>query len=204
MNKYRTIGEAWLNTVQACQQIGRRYTIQKGSYEGRCRLQLARLAFVITNPGERPLGVEYRGKPISDDDSIQRYFEDYLINPDPRPDEQYTYGQRIAPYLDQLARRIRDYPMSNQHFLPVAQPGDLDLDDPPCLQTLTWQVIDRQLQLWSHWRSWDALSGLPTNLGGLQLLNEMLAEWTGFQPGALVCTSSGAHVYLDHVRAVTG
>ena len=86
-------------------------------------------------------------------------------------------------------------PHANQAFIPVAKPGDHLLTNPPCLQTLTWKWTGEGLQLTSFWRSWDVYGALATNLGGLQLLNEMMAEWAGLTPGRLVAYSDGAHVY---------
>lgn len=195
MRTYRTIGESWLNTCQAAIRTGRRYTIQRGSYVGQRRAQLDQLAFVVTRPGERPLGVEYGGVPISDDKSIRRYFEDYLISPSVSAQEQYTYGQRIAAQLEDIAVMLHKSPETNQASVSVARPSDIKLADPPCLRELSWKSTDNGLQLTSFWRSWDIYGALALNLGGLQLLNEAVAEWAGLTIGPLVCYSDGAHIY---------
>lgn len=192
---YRTIGEAWLNTCQQCMTGGREYTIQRGSYVGQRRKQLDWLAFAISSPGERPLGFEYQGTPISDGESIHRYFEDYLINPDVSDNEQYTYASRLHPQLYKIISILRKTPNTNQAVAEVAKPSDIHLADPPCLRVLSWKVTAAGLQLSSFWRSWDLYGALATNLGGLQLLNELMAEWCGIRPGSLVCYSDGAHVY---------
>ncbi len=194
---YRTIGEAWFNTCQICVKYGREFIIDRGSYEGQKRKQLDVLAFIITHPQTRPLGIEYKGLAVSDDKSIEKYFADYLINPKLQPNEQYTYASRIAPYLEQVTDIFRVTPGTNQATLEVARPEDVLLSDPPCLRVLSWKVVDNKLQLSSFWRSWDLYVGFPTNLGGLQLLNELMAEWVDFPTGPLVCYSDGGHVY-DH------
>lgn len=195
--KFRTIGEAWLNICQLCVRYGREFVIDRGSYEGQRRKQLDALAFVITDPQTRPLGIEYKGLAISDDVSIEKYFADYLINPQLAENEQYTYASRIAPHLELMSQMLRDTPGTNQATLEVGCPEDVLLPDPPCLRVLSWKVVGGKLQLSSFWRSWDLYVGLPTNLGGLQLLNELMAEWVGLSAGALVCYSDGGHVY-DH------
>ncbi len=192
---YRTIGEAWLNTCQQCMSDGREYEIQRGSYVGQRRKQLDRLAFAISSPGERPLGIEYRGTPISDENSLHRYFEDYLINSTLAANEQYTYASRIEPQLYEIVTRLRKTPNTNQAVAEVGQPSDIRLADPPCLRVLSWKVTGAGLQLTSFWRSWDMYGALAMNLGGLQLLNELMAEWCGLQPGPLVCYSDGGHIY---------
>jgi thymidylate synthase len=197
MDTYRTIGEAWLNACKRCLQAGRTYTIMRGSYKGQQRKQLDQLAFIISHPGTRPLATEYRGMPISDDESINRYFEDYLIDPRVAENEQYTYASRIAPNLEAVAEMLRQSPATNQATVEVARPEDVGLADPPCLRILSWKATPAGLQLTSFWRSWDLYVALPTNLGGLQLLNETMAEWAGLTPGPLVCYSDGGHIY-DH------
>lgn len=192
---YRTIGEAWLNTCQQCIADGREYKIQRGSYVSQKRKQLDWLAFVILSPGERPLGVEYRGTPISDDKSIHRYFEDYLINPEVSDKEQYTYASRLHPQLYKIISTLRKTPNTNQATAEIGQPTDIHLTDPPCLRVLSWKVTPVGLQLSSFWRSWDLYGAMAMNLGGLQLLNEMMAEWSGIGAGPLVCYSDGGHIY---------
>jgi len=195
---YRTIGEAWLRNCLLCLEQGRAYTIQRGSYAGQQRKQLDMLAFVIEQPGERPLGIEYRGQPVSSDAAIEAYYRDYLISPHKRKNEQYTYGERIEPYLERLCWMLIDTPHTNQATIEVARPEDIWLDDPPCLRVLSWKVVPcGWLQLSSFWRSWDLCSGFPTNLGGLQLLNEYIAGCTGLEAGPMGCYSDGAHLY-DH------
>lgn len=176
---------------------GRLYEITRGSYEGQRRRQLDTLAFVITHPETRPLGFEYKGLAISDDRSIEQYFADYLINPALADKEQYTYASRIAPHLETVAEMLKKTPDTNQATLEVGRPEDVELADPPCLRVLSWKVTEEGLQLSSFWRSWDLFVALPTNLGGLQLLNEMMAEWAGLEVGPLFCASDGGHVY-DH------
>ncbi len=196
--QFTTIGEAWLCTVRHCLATGREYEIERGSYVGQSRKQLDSLAFEITQPETRPLAVEFGGVAISDGESIHRYFEDYLINSELKENEQYTYGSRIEPQLDAIAAMLAESPNTNQATIAIAQPSDIHLDDPPCLRSLSWKVTPNGLQLTSFWRSWDLHSALPLNLGGLQLLNEAMAEWAGVgQTGSLVCYSDGSHVY-DH------
>jgi thymidylate synthase len=192
---YRTIGEAWLNVCQRCMADGRKYEIQRGSYIGQRRKQLDMLSFAISSPGERPLAVEYRGTPISDDESITRYFEDYLINPALADNEQYTYASRLNLQIYEVAAMLRGSPNTNQAIAEVGQPSDINLADPPCLRLLSWKSTPQGLQLTSFWRSWDLYGALAMNLGGLQLLNEFMAEWAGLEAGSLVCYSDGAHIY---------
>ena len=90
---------------------------------------------------------------------------------------------------------LKKTPMTNQASISVAQPTDTKLEHPPCLRDLSWKIVDGKLNLTSYWRSWDLHSGLPTNLGGLELLNELVAYEVGVPVGKQICFSDGGHVY---------
>jgi thymidylate synthase len=191
----RDIGDTWFAAYHACLEYGRTYTIDRGSFAGQQRKQLDMLTLRIEHPENRPLGVTLGSQPISDDESVHRYFEDYLVNSTIAPNEAYTYASRITPYLERVAAMLRETPGTNQATIEVARSEDILLLDPPCLRVLSWKITPRGLQLTSFWRSWDIYGALATNLGGLQLLNELVAEWAELTPGALVAYSDGAHVY---------
>lgn len=195
MEMYKTISEAWYQTCIKCLEKGREYTIDRGSYAGQKRKQLDTLAFIIENPDTRPLGITYGNLQVSNDYEIDKYFREYLITPDLRHNEAYTYAIRIAPYLHDIAEMLRDNPGTNQATLSISQPDDIFLDDPPCLREISWKAIAGKLQMTVFFRSWDLHTCLPTNLGGLQLLNEMISEFAGMEHGRMVCYSDGGHIY---------
>ena len=197
MLKYSNINWAWYSTCKLCMETGNKYTIERGSCVGQERTQLGNLAFVITDPWQRPFGVEHAGLAVSDDATVNKYFAEYLMSDTLKKNEQYTYGNRISNYISAIGDMLRDTPNTNQATLEVGRPEDILLPDPPCLRVLSWKIINGYLQLTSYWRSWDLFSGLPINLGGLQLLNELVAEWAECEPGGMFCVSDGAHVY-DH------
>jgi len=101
------------------------------------------------------------------------------------------------PHLATVIAMLRNTPSTNQATIEIAKPEDILLESPPCLRVLSWKVVGRQLWLTSFWRSWDLYAALSTNLGGLQLLNEMVAEATGIEPGSQIAYSDGGHIY-DH------
>ena len=195
MISYSTISEAWFYSCREAVENGREYRIDRGSYTGTKRRQLDYLAFIITAPQIRPLGINFSGEQISSDAEIERYFNDYLINPSVCENETYTYSSRLAPNLEHVALMLREAPNTNQATIEIGRPEDCFLDDPPCLRLVSWKAIGRRLQLSCFFRSWDLYGGLPTNLGGLQLLNETMAEWADLKPGPLVAYSDGGHVY---------
>lgn len=65
----------------------------------------------------------------------------------------------------------------------------------PCLRGLDFRIIDGHLMTHVIYRSWDLLSGFPTNMGGFTLLNEYVAGEIGVQPGPLAFSCKSLHVY---------
>lgn len=201
-----TLEEAWRTSLRICLAQGRDYIVQRGSYEGQTRRQLAALTIVVYRPQTRPLAPTMKpGEiPVTNDEAIHRYFEDYLVSPTITVNEDYTYGERIEPWLIPLSLMLQNTPATNQATVEIGKPADLALNDPPCLRVLSWKVVGDKLQLASYWRSWDLYNALPVNLGGLQLLNEMMAEWVGLETGRLVAFSDGAHLYGHSIRLLEG
>lgn len=195
MIEAKNIGEAWFKSVRLCLDRGYIFKVERGSYEGQRRLQLPWFSMLITLPEERPMGLAWGGKPLSTEDSIQKYYEDYIISEEVRPNEQYTYGRRIVPELPHIVHMLMNTPNTNQACLSVARPEDVRLKDPPCLRSLAWNLVDGKLQLTSYWRSWDLYTGFPTNLGGLQLLNEYVAGFANIPAGPQWIVSNGLHLY---------
>ncbi len=67
----------------------------------------------------------------------------------------------------------------------------------PCLRGLDFRVIDGQLMTHVVYRSWDLVGGWPTNMGGLTLLNEYIADAIEATPGPLAFSCKSLHAY-DH------
>lgn len=83
-----------------------------------------------------------------------------------------------------------------------------------CLRTISYKIRDEnKLTTTCFFRSWDLFSGLPTNLGGLTLLTEYLANMINIkvmengsdqpmvEPGVMIATSDGLHIYQDRVES---
>lgn len=184
----------WKETCRLIMQAGFDYKIDRGSYVGQIRRQLPQLIVTIFHPENRPLAPVCE-TPATDNDAIEKYFAESLISSEIPENAQYTYGSRISPYLEAVAKMLKATPGTNQAVIEIARPDDTGLSDPPCLRSLGWNIVQGKLQLSSFWRSWDIHGAMPVNLGGLQLLNEMIAEWAGVEAGPMVAYSSGAHIY---------
>ena len=191
----RDISDAWYKSVRYTLENGYEYTIDRGSFEGHSRKQLASFALEILHPESRPLSIEHNGLVISSSKAIAKYFG-YLTNPEMHENETYTYGNRISKWLPAIAGMLTETPGTNQATIEVGEPSDVTLSDPPCLRVISWKVIEnKKLQMSVFFRSWDCVNGLPFNLGGLQLLNELVAGSADLKPGPMIAYSDGIHVY---------
>jgi len=124
----------------------------------------------------------------------------YLFSDEIQETEEYTYGKRIFQYMPTLIEMLRENPYTNQAVIEVGQPSDILLSDPPCLRVLSFKVVEGAVNLGCYFRSWDCFGGLPTNLGGLTMLNRLVASEAGLREGKLICFSDGLHVYMDHIK----
>jgi len=130
--------------------------------------------------------------------------------------------------VDQIGRvieRLIEEPMDRQCTVTLRYPEDIDSDDPPCLTVLDVEVeplrpenqasisgfskgeevaTDGKLNFYVYFRSWDAYAGLPTNLGGLQLLKEWMADRIGVRDGAMYTFSKNLHLYERQFVAAEG
>ena len=114
-------------------------------------------------------------------------------------------GNKITS-LQACIDMLKETPLTNHAIIEIAQPEDITCcvgkdgkNDPPCLRLIDFKVIPPDILTVSvYFRSWDLWAGLPTNLGGLELLKQYVAEICGFQNGPMYAYSSGLHIYSMH------
>ncbi|MFH1281489.1 MAG: thymidylate synthase, partial [Candidatus Omnitrophota bacterium] len=73
--------------------------------------------------------------------------------------------------------------------------SDIKLIDPPCLRLIDTRLRYGKLHFVLYFRSWDLWGGFPSNLGGLQLVKQYMAEEIGVQDGEIIAVSKGLHLY---------
>lgn len=168
----------------------------------------------------------------TDVEYVDGYFARYLMSDVKSEGEQYTYGERMVSALtapiyhidsdhtffegeryerpstvNQIERIIERYkkhgPGNNQLIIQVGQPGDIMLKDPPCLRHIDTRVEEGKLHFDIYFRSWDLWGGFPANLAGIALLMEYMAGEIGIEPGEMICSSKGLHIY-GYVWEVAG
>ncbi len=207
--KGKTIEDAWRDIMWCCVRNGYDYPVKGGSYVGQIRRQLDYAVIKIDEPWTRPLAVrmpEGCGIPSpTSSDKIEEYFMNYIIRAEKSEQEDYTYGQYIAPQIQKAAAILNDASgNTNQAAITVGDSRSIMQEDPPCLRVITFKVVEGKLQMGLFFRSWDLFAGLPENLGGLQLLKEYLLTFLEFpvEDGPIVAFSDGLHIYEQYFSLV--
>ncbi len=205
----RDLSEAFFLCCRKVLTDGYEYIIDKGSYEGSKRKELDFANIQITNPGIRPLvpDVPQGVPPPTNNEYIEEYLP-YLFTDSKKPNEQYTYGEDIAPQIELVIRRYKEEGHEcNQLCMSVGNRDSILLTDPQCLRVVDTRIRYGKLHFILYFRSWDLWAGFPTNLGGLQMLKEYMANEIGVSDGEMICLSKGLHLYeyaWDYARVVAG
>lgn len=205
----RTIEDVWRDAMWCCVRNGYAYRVEVGSYEGQIRKQLDYAVLRVLEPYTRPLSVqppEASGFPSPTcEDKIWNYFRQYIVGTDKSSNEDYTYGQFIAPQVPRAVELMnKSLGNTNQACIQIGNENSIYLSDPPCLRVITFKVVNGLLQMSVFFRSWDLFAGLPENLGGLQLLKEYVLAQLNFsvQDGPIVAYSDGLHIYEQYFSLV--
>ncbi len=215
--KAKTISDAWFQLIYNIFDFSYNQVIQRGSFEKeQYRLQYPGLAVFIEHPSQDmvPVIPPALGIPAPTTmEYIEDYFTNYLMNPEPSQNETYRYSSRLhypmpkgGTQLERVIEMLEETPLTNQAVIEIATPEDFDICygkdgnlDPPCLRLLDFKTIPEGgslvLTLTCYFRSWDLWAGFPSNLGGVELLKQYVAEETGLKNGPIYAYSSGAHIY---------
>lgn len=226
-----TISDAWFRLLYAIPENTYKQDIQRGSFEKeQYRLQYPGVSIYIEHPDQDivPVIPPALGIPSPTTmEYIEDYFANYLMNPELEENETYRYSSRIhypmpkgGTQLDRAIKMLKETPLTNQAVVEIATPEDLDTCygndgklDPPCLRLLDFKVIPQGdkmvLTVTCYFRSWDLWAGLPSNLGGIELLKQYVAEECGLINGSMYAYSSGLHIYgyqksLAKIRTMKG
>lgn len=216
----RDLPDAWFLCIDSILENGYKYLINHGSYAGQYRLEFDYITIHIKYPGTRPLLPDiptHYGIPNPVADGYLEEYIPYLMTPEKKPGEDYTYGQRLSGFswlepvgfekevaynkktVNQIEEVIKMFKTkgygTNQAAMSISMPSDILLGDPPCLRHIDCRVKDNKLHFFVYFRSWDLWGGLPANLGGIQMLKEYMAEEIGVEDGEIVAASKGLHLY---------
>jgi thymidylate synthase len=198
----RDLPDCWFQCIYRILESGRKYTVDRGSYVGQERLEFDYITIHIKYPGVRPLLPDippHIGIPNPVADEYLEEYLPYLMTSIRKPDEYYTYGERLEYQIQQVIEMYKkDGYRTNQACMSVSMPSDIDLKDPPCLRSIDCRIIDNKLNFVVYFRSWDLWGGFPANLGAIQLLKEYMSAEIGVEDGEIIASSKGLHLY-DYV-----
>ena len=200
----RDIPDAWFQCIYNIMEKGREYKIDRGSYEGQTRREFEFAVVRITHPEARPMVPTMpEGSnlpPPADMEFVYKYL-DKLVNAHSKAErEDYTYGAFLENQIHEVVRMYREDGFgTNQACMAVCDPQSIYLADPPCLRQIDTRIYpdEKKLHFFLYFRSWDLWGGFPSNLAGIQLLKEYMADeiGNGVEPGETVALSKGLHLY---------
>lgn len=195
-----TLGDAWFRCLSSILSDGSVYTIDRGSFEGRQRLEFDFITVLISSPGVRPLSPDVPvGVPVPTTDQVIEDYLPYLMSNDRKENEEYTYGQYLEQQIEKVMYTYRKFGEgNNQMTMVVGDETSIYMKDPPCLRLIDTRIRNSELHFIVYFRSWDLWGGFPTNLGGIQLMKEYMAKEIGVRDGSIVACSKGLHLYDHH------
>lgn len=213
------LDDAWFQCLSRILEEGFVYKIDAGSYAGQRRLEFDFVSIHITNPAHQIIPIMPEGAGIPAPTSmeyIQQYLQ-YLLTSSKTGTEDYTYGERLVDpkvkmpsenkdmvkemplQCNQIEEVIKLYKTrgfgTNQAVMEIGMPSDIKLQDPPCLRIIDTRVRYGKLHFFLYFRSWDLWGGFPSNLGGLELVKQYMAEEIGVENGEIIACSKGLHLY---------
>jgi thymidylate synthase len=172
--KARDLPDAWFQCVSRILEVGNKYVIDRGSYEGQERLEFDYVTIHIKYPGVRPLLPDippHLGIPNPVADGYLEEYLPYLMTSEKQPGEDYTYGVYLEHQISEVIKMYkRDGYNTNQAYMTVGKPQTIYLTDPPCLRGIDTRISGDKLHFVVYFRSWDLWGGFPANLGAIQLL----------------------------------
>jgi thymidylate synthase len=192
--------EAWFLCLREVLKEGYEYVVDRGSFAGQKRKELDFVVIKILHPIMRPLAptVPPGIPPPTSEEFIENYLN-YLLTSEKAPDQAYTYGEDLEDTIWEVIRMYKEEGFNtNQACLSIGSRHSIFLKDPQCLRVIDTRIRYGKLHFVVYFRSWDLYGGFPTNLGGLQLLKEWMAEEIKVKDGELIAISKGLHLYEHH------
>lgn len=202
-----SIQDAWREVMWLCVKNGYDFVVKGGSYVGQIRKQLRDVHIRILEPGKRPLAPIMPPGIVgpTSDEKIDAYFQRYLFSGEKAENEQYTYGEYIVAQWERVVELLnQSQGNTNQACIAIGDVHTTSLGDPPCLRLISLKCVGGQLVMTVFFRSWDLFAGFPENLGGLQVLKELLLTCLTFPctDGPIIAYSDGLHIYEQYFGIV--
>lgn len=212
------LDDAWYQCLDKILDYGYVYKVERGSYKGMRRLEFDYVVIRVRKPDNQIIPIMPEGCGIPAPTSmeyIQEYLS-YLLTDQKTPTEDYTYGERLVNpkikvirdnnieeeiecKINPIQEVINIYKTegfeTNQCTLEIGMPTDIKLKDPPCCRIIDTRIRYGKLHFIIYFRSWDLWGGMPSNLGGMELLKQYMASEIGVENGEIIASSKGLHLY---------
>lgn len=193
----RDLSDAWFQCLKAALEKGITYTITRGSFMHQQRKEIDFITLRIKNPGSRPLvpDVPLGVPPPSTQEYIDEYLP-YLMTSSKKANEEYTYGEYLEPQISEVIKMYKTGGYgTNQACMNIGGKESIYQKDPPCLRMIDTRTRNKTLNFIVYFRSWDLWAGFPSNLGGIQIMKEYMANEIGVEDGEIIACSKGLHLY---------
>ncbi|MFW9871524.1 MAG: thymidylate synthase [Candidatus Thorarchaeota archaeon] len=149
----RDLGDAWFQTLFRILEEGSKFKIDRGSYVGQYRLEFDWVEIHVKRPGDRPLLPQIEAhhnipNPVADE-YLDSYIS-YLMTGELKPEESYTYGQRLVRYPIPTAIKKGMYSKAFEEII-IDEIDDLKnlgiiFDD----EEMGWCVNQIELLIWTY------------------------------------------------------
>ena len=114
----------------------------------------------------------------------------------------YRKGKGINQ-VTEVVESLTSNPGSRRHIIEGWNVAELDrMALPPCHKTYQFHVAGDRLNCLLYQRSCDVALGLPFNLWSGALLQRMMAQQVGLEPGEFVWMGGDVHLYLNHEHLI--
>jgi thymidylate synthase len=111
-----------------------------------------------------------------------------------------TSGGKNIDQISKVVDMIKKTPDSRRLIVSAWNVADIDqMKLPPCHAFFQFYVADNKLSCQLYQRSADIFLGVPFNIASYALLNMMVAQVCGLEPGEFVHTLGDAHLYTNHL-----
>ena len=107
---------------------------------------------------------------------------------------------RVHDQIADVINSIKTNPDSRRHIVSAWNVPEIeDMALPPCHTMFQFYVAKGRLSCQLYQRSADVFLGVPFNIASYALLNLMVAQVCGLEPGEFVHTLGDAHLYMNHL-----